>query len=307
MTCVPKAVCSFSTEQMLYEAKNSDEFAFGLRALCKNDYFSPPVHNFCLALSSGDIESFFSTKLIKQFIDSPILSFVFSHLTDWRLSTPLHHIAYDTNSTEAKFGLSSHEFSNLLALLAQNGDINAENVIGSTPLHQAVEQTNTFMVRFLTRLPQINPNANKSYFLNTPLHLSSFIAESDSESLQQRRGQILQQLLAHADIDPNIQNQAGDTAAHYAVNAGNLFALEALANHSKTDLCIQNLNGNTPAHLLIGSDPETIDGKMYEIFLKAAPHCLALHNNQGLNATDMLKLNFEYGLPFYEVDKEMQD
>lgn len=307
MACISKDICSFNTEQMLYGATNKAEFSAGLHALCENDYLVPVVHDFCNAISSGDIESFFPTKLLKQIIESPILSFVFSHLTDWRLSTPLHHIAYDTESTESKFGLNSYEFNHLLALLAQNGDVNAENIIGSTPLHEAADRANSFMVHFLSRLPQINPNANNAFFKNSPLHLAVIEREGESEKVKQKRDEITQQLLSHPEIDPNVPNQAGDTAAHYAVSSGNLFALQALASNSKTDLCIQNSNANTPAHLLIGNDANTVDGQMYETLLSANPSCFNLHNRRDQTAIDALIQNGESGLPFEEVDKEIQD
>lgn len=126
-------------------------------------------------------------------------------------------------------------------------DLNQSYEYEGTPLHVAVKEGDTELVKYLLE-KGANPNA-KGAFGETPLHIAVDRGYLD-----------IVKLLLENGADPNIQSNEGNTPLHIAVISSSAdIAYELISHGAKKD--IKNNFGKTPLDLAM----ELNDEKMIKI------------------------------------------
>jgi ankyrin repeat protein len=139
--------------------------------------------------------------------------------------TPLH--------LAAKF----RQKRSLEALIAHGANINITDDEGLTPLHQALKMGKKGNMHAIEKLLDHRADINISDSRGkSPLHTA--ITQKNSEAINL--------LLSHSELNPNTQDQNGNTALHdlWLVDTGNKHLTAAsLLSHSSANPQIQNKNG----------------------------------------------------------------
>lgn len=156
------------------------------------------------------------------------------NIKDMDGSTPLHYAASGNNTA-------------ILSLLLKYGaDPHMQNVDDYTPFYLAAYVNNDAAIKKLSPNQDINRKGNDG---STQLHVA----------IKNNHLEVLEMLLNHDDIDPNVQDKNGYTPLHLAIENGNLDAVKMLLSY-KANPNIQDYDDFTPFHLAAKSDkPASID------------------------------------------------
>lgn len=112
-------------------------------------------------------------------------------------------------------------------------NINGTNLQGKTALHVICQKINPFN------------ETNDPIRINWVLH-------------ERFRIKIIQEILAHKELDINKKSPQGNTALHYACTTNQFRPVELLLKHENINPNITNNSGDTPLHLAIKWTPATI-------------------------------------------------
>ena len=151
-------------------------------------------------------------------------------------------------------------------LIGISADFNRQNLLGRTPLFEALEQKNLqLIIAFLNYIESIDMNLVDS-LSNTALHYCKYLDEDF----------ICNAILQANPVTLNAQNCNGQTPLHEAVLYDNYsFARYLLQNGA--DLSLKNKDGNTPLHLAARND----NAKMCRLLMKYPQIDLIATNKMG--------------------------
>ncbi|MCB9149908.1 MAG: sigma-70 family RNA polymerase sigma factor, partial [Caldilineaceae bacterium] len=172
----------------------------------QSDSFSQAVQ-FFLALRDGDLTAI--QELVAQ--NAALLT----AKTEWRMA--LGHHYWPLGSTALHLAAGAGETDILAWLLAQNPNIQAQNVAGMTPLHIAAVMNQPEVAQLLLAH---GANVNMtSAAQQTPLHHAAL-----------RNHLALVRLLMQHGADPTRRDKEGRTALDWATLRGNQHVIDALTN-----------------------------------------------------------------------------
>ncbi|CAH0051696.1 unnamed protein product [Clonostachys solani] len=121
-------------------------------------------------------------------------------------------------------------------------DIHATDSTGRTPLWWAASGGPEISTRLLLDRGagiHINKQDIQGW---APLHVAA----------NRQRGEVIEYLLGHPDVDPNLANQDGCTALHIAVSGSDVQAAAQLLAHPKTDRNLKTNDGQTALSIARG-------------------------------------------------------
>ena len=184
----------------------------------QSDSFSQAVQ-FFLALRDGDLTA--TQELVAQ--NAALLT----AKTEWRMA--LGHHYWPLGSTALHLAAGAGETDVLAWLLAQNPNIQAQNVAGMTPLHIAAVMNQPDAAQLLLAH---GANVNMtSAAQQTPLHHAAL-----------RNHLALVRLLMQHGADPALRDKEGRTALDWATLRGNQRVINALTNSAADHPIDQSVN-----------------------------------------------------------------
>ncbi|MDO1500977.1 ankyrin repeat domain-containing protein [Winogradskyella maritima] len=151
-----------------------------------------------------------------------------------------------SNAQQNVFDIARHgSVDTMKSAYAKDGDcINLENADGYTPLILASYANNIEVVRFLAN-KVYDVDANSNY--GTALMAATYKGFSD-----------IAEILLKNDANPNLQDEKGTTAAHFAVMFRR-YEMIALLKEYKADFNIKNKQKVSPADYAKMHNDETIN------------------------------------------------
>lgn len=130
--------------------------------------------------------------------------------------------------------------------LKRGTDVNTQDPLGRTMLHQATFQNCTESVKLLLERGA-NPMAKDS-FGQIPLHMACSDKLNDCE----QPGDTIFKILFEAGSDPNSKDENGDTPLHMAARSSFSVGLRILRRDGRADFMAKNNHGNLPLYEGIG-------------------------------------------------------
>lgn len=100
-------------------------------------------------------------------------------------------------------------------------------------------------------------------------------------------------------INPNIQDDSGNTALHQACNFNQIDTVKIIMDLPSINANIRNKFGTTPLHRAIAKD---CGGVVTQLLKKMIRDEIEVRNEQGLNAVEIAFANGNEGLAYYIID-----
>ena len=197
---------------------------------------------------------------------------------------PLHQVAYSGNVKRLK------------QLIRSGKDVNERDREGKTPLYSALagigtsqdDESNEQVLFELLQAPNIDVNVQDGMFKETPLHTAVKTIESGLTDVIQA--------LIRKGADPNIQDFAGKTPLHTAVERHNLAAIRELLRTPGIRTDIKDIGGMTPLQKAVS----LCNKEMILILAKAPGMRFDTKDNKGMTVLHAAILS-EYGDIIYEL------
>ncbi|KAJ5975356.1 hypothetical protein N7481_009063 [Penicillium waksmanii] len=174
--------------------------------------------------------------------------------------------------------------------LKRGTDVNTQDPLGRTMLHQATFQNCTESVKLLLKRGA-NPMAKDS-FGQIPLHMACSFEWYNSK-------QDIFKILLEAGSDPNTKDENGDTPLHMAARSSFSVGLRILRRDDRADFMAKNNRGNLPLHEGIGM-VITCDDSLVEL-RRAYTDC-NLVNSDGKTIWDLIWQDLDFDDTVYFTD-----
>lgn len=185
------------------------------------------LHIACMRNNTGVIEHLLTSNSVN------INAQIKSSSTNSPGYAPLHYAIDYENASAAQL------------LLNHNADVNAKAKSGLTPLHMAVKKGYLELVKLLVQQSSVDLDSQVDLDADEWPGYAALHLATEFNSLP-----ILQQLLLHPSVDPNIKTRTGLTALHIAVKRGRSELVDLLLQQPNVDVnCCDLDRMSTPLHM----------------------------------------------------------
>ncbi len=140
-----------------------------------------------------------------------------------------HSYSDDFGRTDLMDAIKSGDIEKVQELFNNNADINAENMVGMTPLMYAVIENNPEVVNKLMQKEKLEINKQDKYERTALMY-----------AIQYGNNESVKRLLQSPKLDVNLQDNLGWTALMYAIEYGNVEAVRLVKDDSRVDYLLKD-------------------------------------------------------------------